>query len=106
MHEPASWEGPDFGPLPADRKRRLKESTGHRSVPSAEAFSELPPGAMEATSQPQLAQVNVSSLSCLDSSMPSALPSLHLGPESESGDVIQAYAELVFAFWAAHRRAV
>jgi hypothetical protein len=61
-----------------------------------------PPG----TPSPNLPHINVSTLDCLDNPMPSALPSLHLGAESGGGDAIQAYAELVYAFWSAHRRAM
>jgi hypothetical protein len=46
-----------------------------------------------------------SSLETLDRPTPSGLPSRHLGSESRGGDAIQAYAELICAFWAAHRRA-
>ncbi len=46
-----------------------------------------------------------SSLETLDRPMPSGLPSRQPGRESGGGDAIQAYAELICAFWAAHRRA-
>jgi hypothetical protein len=46
-----------------------------------------------------------SSLETLDSPTPSGLPSRQPGRESVGGNAIQAYAELICAFWAAHRRA-
>jgi len=82
----------ELGPFREGEETRVEKSPRRQS---ARPTRNLNPATVSITS----------SLETLDSPTPSGLPSRQPGRESRGGNAIQAYAELICAFWAAHRRA-